>query len=71
MTDTRPADGTPFGEFSRYLLVRHVSHRGERFNCWMVLDAECPDPITNTPGIIRQAATPEAACKGLQGVSYV
>ena len=34
------SNGSLFGEFSRYQLVRHESHRGQEFSCWMVLDAE-------------------------------
>lgn len=62
---TNLKDGSLLGEFSRYQLVRHESHRGQEFSCWMVLDAERPDEVTGTPGIIRQAATIEDAVSGL------
>jgi hypothetical protein len=57
--------GSTFGPFSRYQLHRHDSSRGPEFSCWMVLDAERPDEITGTPGVIRQEATIEAAVAGL------
>lgn len=53
--------GDVFGEFSRYQLVRHESHRGPEFSMWLVLDAERPDELTGMPGIIRQADTAEKA----------
>lgn len=58
--------GTVFGEFSRYQLVRHESHRGQEFSCWMVMDAEASDPLfPELPAIIRQASTIEEAVAGL------
>jgi hypothetical protein len=57
--------GDLFGEFSRYQLVWHESHRGEEFSMWLVLDAERPDELTGMPGIIRQAATVADAVEGL------
>lgn len=58
--------GSTFGPFSRFQLVRHESHRGPEFSCWMVLDAERPDELTGTPGVIRQEQTIEAAVAGLE-----
>ena len=57
--------GDLFGEFSRYQLVRHESHRGAEFSCWMILDAERQDPLTGMPDVIRQEATIEQAVAGL------
>ena len=65
-TPTNLQHGSVFGEFSRYMLVRHESHRGQEFSCWMVQDAETSDPMfPGLPSIIRQAATIEEAVKGL------
>lgn len=58
-------DGSTFGEFSRYQLIRHESTRGPEFSCWMVLDAERLDPMTGKPLVIRQATTIEGAVGGL------
>ena len=64
-TMERLAHGSLFGEFSRYQLVRHVSHRGAEYDCWMVLDAEKADPVTGLPDVIRQGQTIEETVKGL------
>ena len=58
-------NGSTFGEFSRYQLVRHESHRGLEFNCWMVLDAESVDELTGMPGVARIGFTVEETTKGL------
>jgi hypothetical protein len=34
----------------------------------MVLDAECPDPLTGSPDVIRQAQTIAEAVEGLTNV---
>ena len=57
--------GSTFGPFSRYMLVRHESHRGPEFSMWFVLDAERVDDVTGGPAVIRQEATIEAAVAGL------
>jgi hypothetical protein len=57
--------GSTFGPFSRYMLVRHESHRGPEFSMWFVLDAERVDEVTGGPAVIRQEATIDAAVAGL------
>ncbi len=57
--------GDIFGPYSRFQLWRHESDRGPEYSCWMVLDAETPDPVTGYAGVIRQEQTIEAAVKGL------
>lgn len=57
--------GYLFGPASRYMLHEHVSQRDGIPGCWMVLDAETPDPVTGRPACVRQAETPEDAVAAL------
>ena len=53
-----------FGPFGRYA-VAPVHTRFEAVE-WFVWDAELMDPLTGGPAVIRQAATREAAVRGLE-----